>query len=475
MKKNLKKNTVVSVLSLFFQSGYSAVLGLVANLILTIVLPTKTFGIYILTLSIISFLNYFSDIGLAASLVQKEQISDDDLKTSFTVQQLLILTMISIGFLITPWIQNIYTLPDSATYLYWALLASFFFSSLKTIPSILLERDVQFQKIVLVQVVENTLFYIVVSVLALAGFGLQSFTIAVLARAISGTMLMYFISFWKPQIGISLKSLKELLAFGLPFQSNTLLALVKDDLMLLFLGNVLGLEALGFIGWAKRWAESPIRIIMDNVNKILFPVFSRLQSDKHKVGVLVEKIIYNQTLILAPVYTGMILLMHQVVYLIPKYSKWEPALGLFYLFCIAGFLSSFSTPFINVFNALGKIKISFVFMVYWTVMTWVLVPIAIHAYGAIGFPLTLVFLSCAFVVIGIIAKKLIPFRFLRNVFPQLSASLLMGMVVFFLSQMGIGFDFLILYSIVGALVYFLILYAVYRKNVVKDMINIIRV
>ena len=76
-KKNLKKNTVVSIFSLFFQSGYAAILGLIANLVLTISLPPATFGIYILTLSIISFLNYFSDIGLAASLVQKAEVSNE--------------------------------------------------------------------------------------------------------------------------------------------------------------------------------------------------------------------------------------------------------------------------------------------------------------------------------------------------------------------------------------------------------------
>ena len=147
-------------MSLFFQSGYSAVLGLVANLILTIVLAPEIFGIYILTLSIISFLNYFSDIGLAASLVQKKDITSDDIRTTFTVQQILIVTLITIGFILTPYVRSFYDLPYEAIYLYWALLIAFFLSSLKTIPSIQLERHIQFQKIVIVQVVENTIFYL---------------------------------------------------------------------------------------------------------------------------------------------------------------------------------------------------------------------------------------------------------------------------------------------------------------------------
>ncbi|HRN69598.1 MAG TPA: oligosaccharide flippase family protein, partial [Candidatus Woesebacteria bacterium] len=343
-KKTLKKDTILSLLSLFFQSGYSAILGLVANFILTIVLPPATFGVYILTLSIMAFFSYFSDIGLAASLVQKKEVSDDDIKTTFTIQQCLVITLIIIGFFLTDFIQSIYTLPQEAIYLYWALLAGFFLSSLKTIPSIMLERKIQFQKIVLVQIVENTIFYISVSVLALAGLGLFSFVYAVLIRALVGTLLMYYISFWLPQIGISRTSVNTLLSFGIPFQTNSLLALIKDDLLMVFLGGILGLDALGYIGWAKRWAEAPIRIIMDNVNRILFPVFSRIQSEKKHIAQLVDKVLYFQTMLLAPIYVGMMLLMHYVVELVPKYSKWEPALPIFYLKCLSAFFSSYSTP-----------------------------------------------------------------------------------------------------------------------------------
>ncbi|MFA9289101.1 MAG: oligosaccharide flippase family protein [Weeksellaceae bacterium] len=473
-QKNLKKNTVVSIFSLFFQSGYAAILGLIANLVLTISLPPATFGIYILTLSIISFLNYFSDIGLAASLVQKAEVSDDDIATTFTVQQLLIVSLLIIAFLVTPVIQNLYNLPQNAIYLYWALLVAFFLSSLKTIPSIMLERQVQFQKIVLVQVVENTIFYVTVSILALAGFDLFSFVYAVLIRAICGTLLMYYLSFWMPRFTVNRTSLKGLLSFGLPFQTNTFLALVKDDLILLYLGKVLGLEALGYIGWAKRWAEAPIRMIMDNISRILFPIFARLQHEKDKVSKLTNKILFFQTMLLAPVYTAMLLLMHFVVELIPKYNKWEPALPIFYLLCISAFLSSYSTPFINLFNALGKVKISFRYMLYWTVMTWILMPILTTTYGVNGFAYTLIFLSLTCFAIMIHAKKYIDLELVKNVVPFILASAIMGVVVFGVEMLGVSLLTLIITSLVGAAVYLGILIGILRIPIIHEIRSIFK-
>ncbi|MEO6509104.1 MAG: oligosaccharide flippase family protein [Patescibacteria group bacterium] len=472
----LKKSSINSIISLFAQSGYAAVLGLVANFTVTYLLTPTIFGIYAITLSIIAILNYFSDIGLAGSLIQKKTITDEDVKTTFTVQQALIISLVVFAYLVTPIVMSYLRLPEETKYLYWALLGSFFISSLKTIPSIFLERKVQFSKIVYVQILENTIFYSTVIILAVMGFKIHSFTVAVLLRAVSGLLFMYILSPWKPQLGYSHAHFKELVSFGAPFQASSLLALVKDELIYpLFLGRVLGLAGVGYIQWAKKWAEAPIRIIMDNITRVLFPVFSRIQDDREKVGRLVETILRYQTMILAPSIVGLALLMKPIVELLPKYSKWEPALPLFYIFCISTIFSSYSTPFINLLNALGKIKTSFKFMLFWTAGTWILTPlltISLMKYHAelYGFPLTILLLSLAFVIVVVITKKEVSFNFFRPITPFLISAVFMSistiaMLSFFQTSV-IQLFFTVLISMAT---YLLILLLVFKINVITEV------
>jgi len=457
-------------MSLFFQSGYSAFLGLIANLVLTVLLSPTIFGMYITVLSIISLLNYFSDIGLAASLIQKKAITDDDIKTTFTVQQILIMSLVIIGFLSTSFIKKFYSLPVEGTYLYWGLLLAFFISSLKTIPSIFLERKIQFQKIVRVQVIENTVFYLLATILAVFNFGVMSFTYAVIARALIGLIAMYLISNWKPTLGISTKSLKHLLSFGLPFQASSFLALFKDDLIILFLGKVLGFEGLGYIGWAKKWAESPIRIIMDNISRVLFPVFSRIQGDKQKISRLLEKLLNYQTTLLAPTMIGLILLMEPLVNIIPRYNKWLPALPFFYIFCLSAFFSTYSTPFMNLFNALGKVKISFSFMLFWTIATWLLTPVFTQMFGLYGFPLNQLILSLTFAVVIYMAKKEVDFRFLHSVYKPLIATSVMGVIILLIINSAIPTTPLIMLTIIiSALIYFIILKFIFKIDLIEEL------
>lgn len=467
--ENFKKNTIISALSLFFQSGYSAFLGFFANLVLTILLSPKIFGIYFTVLSIIAILNYFSDIGLAASLIQKKEIKDKEISTVFTVQQILILTIITIGYLSTNFIVNFYKLPKEGEYLYWALLFSFFLSSLKTIPSILLERKIEFQKIVFVQIIENTFFYISVIVFALLNFSLNSFTIAVILRALVGVILIYKISPWKIKIEVDFSSLKKLLSFGVPFQLSSFLALIKDDLMTLFLGKTLGFEALGYLGWAKKWAEAVLRIIMDSLSRVLFPVFSRIQENKEKISQMVEKIIYYQSLVIIPIVFGMILTMEKIVFIVPKYLKWQPALIYFYIFSISSLLSSYSTPFINLLNALGKVKISFYFMVFWTISTWILTPILIKIYGAIGFPITLLILSSSFIIVIYQTKKIIKFSFFKNIYPFLVSALIFFLFFSLAIKTKNSFTDLFMIIFSSIIIYLLSLRFIFKIKIFQDL------
>lgn len=468
--KSVKRKTIISVLSLFFQSGYAAFLGLIANLVLTILLSPGIFGIYIATLSIIAILNYFSDIGLAASLIQKEVVTRDDEKTAFTVQQILVVSLVLIGFLASSSIRGFYKLPSQGTWLYWALLTDFLFSSLKTMPSVFLERKIKFEKIVLVQIIENTFFYLTVIILALMGFGLNSFTFAVLLRSLVGVTSIYILSPWTPGLGINKKSFKTLTSFGLPFQASSLLALVKDDLFTLYLGKAIGFQGLGYIGWAKKWAEAPIRMIMDNISRILFPLFSRFQEEKERLSRLVNKIVHYQSVLIMPMIVGAALTMGKFVYIIPKYSKWAPALPLFYLFCISALLSSYSTPFINLLNGIGKVKVSFYFMIGWTVATWILAPVLINLLGYIGFPITLVVLSSSFFIVVYVAKKIVNFDLIKNSYPPFAATLFMAIVVLLLFRININPIASLLITISGGIIsYLLVIRFVFSIDIFSEV------
>lgn len=447
-----------------------------STFLLTIFLDPRAFGVFFVVSAAISFLTYFSDIGLAAALIQKkEEITREDLATTFTIQQTLVVVVIAIAFLASPFMSAFYNLGTPGLHLFQALLISFFFSSLKTIPSIILERNLDFQKLIIPQIAETFAFNVVSVGLAINGFGITSFTFAVLVRGIIGVLVIYIIAPWRIAVGINKKSAKKLLSFGIPFQTNSILALAKDDLFTIVLGKILTLTDVGYIGFAQKWALMPLRLVMDNIIRITFPSFSRLQGNASMLKLAVEKSLFTITFLVSPMLVGMVILAPYVLHIIPKYTKWEPSLPMLIFFAINAIFSSVSTPLTNLLNAIGKIKITLRLMVFWTGATWIVTLILIHFLGAIGVSLASAIIASSALFVIYLTKKYVTFDIFRPIVLPMFAAALMGLFLYFSAPVVVqNVPTLLLMIIASGVVYMGILFLVVRREMLIDINTIMR-
>lgn len=404
--------------------------------LLTAFLTPAEFGIFFVVSAIKNFLSYFSDIGFAPALIQKkEQLTGIELKTIFTAQQVLILGILLLGFLFSPLIQSIYNLDQKAIYLFWALLLSLLFSSFKTIPSVLLERKLEFKKWVIPQMIETIIFNTIAVFLAWKGFGVTSYTVAVIVSGFVGLSLIYFIQPWLPGIAFSVSAFKSVLKFGIPYQANTLLAMIKDDGMILFLGAVIGPSGIGLLGWAQKWAYAPLRFFMDQVIKVTFPAFSRLQDNRKELSDLVSKSIFFICLLVFPSLIMLVLLSPTLVAIIPKYIKWSPALFALSVLTITSALAAITTPLTNTLNAIGKITLTFKLMVMWTVLTWVFVPALTFLYGINGAAIGFSLVGLSSVIALYLVAKHVNVNYLQSVGKPMLSAVLMGISVFIVKNL----------------------------------------
>lgn len=462
----VKNKIVRGVFVLTTRTFILQIIAFISTFILTVLLSPSVFGIFFIVSAVISFLSYFSDIGLAAALIQKsKEPTREELVTVFTAQQILVASIVVVAFLLAPTFATIYELEHDGLFLLQALLISFFLSSLKTIPSVLLERKLEFRLLVIPQILETSIFYFIVIILALAGAGVASFAWAAIARGIIGVITIYLISPWQISIGISVSVFKELLSFGLPFQANSLLALVKDDLVTIFLGKILPFSQIGYIGWAKKWAEAPLRLIMDSVVRVTFPVYARLQENKEILGRAIEKSLFFLALFTFSTTALLVLFIRPMVYLIPKYIKWEPAIFSFYLFAFASITASFSSPVVNALNAIGKIKTTLILMIMWTVLTWILVPIFIIFFGFNGVAMAAFAISFTGLLPLSIMRRFVKFRIFSPIYKSFIATLIMAIPTYLLLSLTNNLLFVIISLFIAVGIYGLVTWFWMREEI----------
>lgn len=469
--ETVKSRTVKGVLTLTGRTFILNIISLVAQGFLWAFLEPKDFGIFFIVSATVNFFSYFADIGLGAALIQKkEKPTDVDFKTVFTTQEILVLAITTIVFLISPVLAKTNSLSHEGVWLLYALNISFFMASLKNIPSIILERKLEFGKFVIPQVLEQVVYNISVVFFAWKGFGITSFTYSVLVRGVVGVVAIYFLQPWKPSIGISKDSLKSLLKFGIPYQLNNFLATVKDDGITIVLGGILGSANLGIFGTAQKLVQYPLRFFMDNVTKVTFPAFSRMQDDRKHLENALSRSIFFICVLVFPSLIGLIVVFPDLVNFIPKYQKWAPAYIPLIFLSINSLLAAASTQLTNLLNSIGKIKTTFKLMIMWTVLTWLLVPFLGKQFGINGASVAYALVGTSSVVVFYQVKKFLNWSIIGSVGIPLISSLIMGFILFIINLFihNNGVISLFVTVVIGILIYFSSLYLLVGSSLILD-------
>ncbi len=468
--ETVKERSVRGVVVLTGRTFLLQIIGLIAQLFLFAYLGKYEFGVFAIVSAIVNFLVYFSDIGLAAALIQKkEKPTDSDLKTTFFVQQLLVLLIIGIVIALTPFFTQKYSLNRDGQILLYALASSLLFSSLKSIPSVLLERKLEFIKLVFPQILEQVVYNVILVFLAMRGFGLTSFTFAVVARGVVGLITIYILQPWKPGFAFSRKTLTDLFKFGIPYQINTFLATFKDDGMTLILGGILGPVGVGVLAFAQKIARLPLTFFMDTVTRVTFPAFSRMQDARADLARSVTRSIFFICLLVFPSLVGISILAPIFIRVIPRYNQWIPALVPIVFVSINFIFAAATTQLTNLLNAIGKIKITFYLMVMWTTLTWALVPVLALKFNVVGASIGYSLVGASSVVAIYIAKKYVNFSIIDSMIKPAIGTIVMGTVLLIVRGfLPVSMFSVELMVVIGAAIYLTSMISLVGLSLIED-------
>ncbi len=475
---SLKTRAFRGVFTLSFRRLILKVIDTLGTIILARALTQETFGIFaIVSFIVFTFLAFFSDVGLGAALIQKkEDLTDQDVRTTFTVQQLLVTALLIIAWVTSPWIASIYNLGNQGIWLIRVLSLSIFLTSFKTIPSILLERELKFGVLIIPEILETVVYNGIAVFMALSGYGVWSLVTAILARTVVGGIALNILKPWPIGWSLSRDAVKGLLNFGVPYQLNSLLALLKDNITPTVIAYFYGPIAVGYLNLAQNISSRPMEIITI-VSRVTFPTYSRLQGDKARLKRWLEKSTHLMAILYFPAVAGLIVTSASLLQYLyaDKTSKWLPALPALLWFLTSALPVIVTTTYTNALYALGHPKVVLKLMVLYTVLTWVIGLPLIKYVGFVGIAITIFLITyITFPLVVREMNKVVKVDTLSSVLRPMLASLVMASLVYvadyyFVSSLASLF----IAIFVGAIVYVALIYALDGKFLRAEIKNIL--
>jgi O-antigen/teichoic acid export membrane protein len=473
----LKAKAVRGVFTLTFRRLVLKIIDTIGIITLARLLSQESFGVFgIVSFVVFTFLSFFSDVGFGAALIQKEEVSDDDLKTTFTIQQGLVTALLVIAWLVAPWVGQFYNLGDSGAWLVRILSLSLFITSFKTIPSIMLERKLRFELLIIPEIIETIAYNAIAIYMAFHGFGVWSLVIAVIVRTVLGAIALNVIAPWKIGWKVARQSARELLHFGVPFQLNSVLALIKDNITPTIIAVWYGPAAVGFVNVAQNISSRPMEI-STIVSRITFPTYSRIQGDKERLKRWIEKSIHLMSVVYFPAIIGLIVTASPILQFLyaDKSDKWLPALPTLLWFLVAAIPVVITTTYTNAIYATGHPKIVLALMFLYTTLTWGIGLPMIHYFGYVGIAVTVCVITyLTFPLVLYALRKVVIVDTFGMVWRPFVASLIMGGLVYVLRVSFVdGLWSLIAAIFAGLIIYSGVLYIIDGKYLKAELRGLI--
>lgn len=432
--------------------------------LLTILLGAAEVGLFSIVAESIGILGYFSDLGLASALIQqKDKIKKAELRTTFSIQQILVFVALITVALIYPSIASTKSYGSKEMWILISLCYAFVAASLKTIPSVQLERKLNFKLISTIDIIENVLFYFFAVLFAYLGFGAYSYAIATFIRSTVGLILIYQKSPWPIGFQISKSAAKKLFKFGIPFQLNSFIAMAKDRLSTLMVAGIIGREAYGILAWAQKGPRIPLSF-MDAIMKVTFPTFSRLQDNQEFLKKSIQKSVYFIALFVFPALAGIAYIAPDIIDLIPKYQKWAPAVYPLYFFAASYAIAAVTTPLTNAFNAVGKITTTTKLMIMWATLTWIFFPLLSLKYSYIGTAYATLLVGLSSFYVWYLAKKIFDVNIFKIIFFPLISTIFMLALLIIISNLPLNLYLKVILKISSAASLYALLSYIFNKE-----------
>lgn len=353
---------------------------LLGSILLARLLSPAEFGLYAIVLFFLVFLATFGGTGLAANLIrQHEEPSETEYRAVFAVQQVITAILVMAIWLASPQIDHVFHLPVQDVWIFRLVALSLLLTSFMVIPQVQMERQLAFDRLAMVEVVQAVVFNSAAVLFALNGYAGYCFAFALVLRSVAGIVCAYLTNPWRVGWAWDWRFTKKHIIFGFYYQAGQIVNLIKDAISPFFVGIAVGTAAVGYINWAGSFANYPIFALM-MWNRLYLPTFSKLAHDPERLKRAVEIVV---ALCGAFVLSASALLytFRREIILAVFGEKWLVALPLFLPMILTNFLLTPTLVAMNVLNALGRSKSVFRVTIFFAIGTWTLVPVLISLYG----------------------------------------------------------------------------------------------
>ncbi len=330
---------------------------IITLIILARLLIPAEFGLITSSLVVIGFLNIFKDLGISAAIIQRQETTEEFLSSIYWIVLAIGIAMNILLYISAHPIAEFYN-AEELTNILKVLSFSFPVTSLTIMQQTLLEKELRFKQIAIYETTAVVVASVCAITLAYLGYGVWSLVIQSLANAVTLSFILWVKSSFKPKFLFSFSEIKSIYNFSMNLSGFNIVNYFVRNADYVLIQKYLGEEQLGYYNIAYRMMLYPLQNITSVFSRVMFPVYSKLQGDNHKIREMYVELANNIALVSFPLMLGVTASADILVRSLLG-EKWLHTVPLLILLAPVGMIQSVYTPAGTIFKAKGRTDIWF--------------------------------------------------------------------------------------------------------------------
>jgi lipopolysaccharide exporter len=318
--------------------GYAALL--IANVVYTVtmsrLLDPVAFGLIALAQIVVLFVQFFVRMGLASALVQKPELSKEDVRAASTAGVAVGVAFYAGLWVLAPVISDLFRAP-ALTPVLRLLGVTFLFEGMSMVGLGLLRRQLRFRELSIITFATYVLGYVVVGIsLALVGAGVWSLVVGALVSSSSQAVWQYALLRHPVRPVLRWKPYQYVCGYGMRLSGAHLLDYIGSNLDTFTVGRYANTAVVGQYSRGYYLAVQPLRVYLaQTLTNVLFPHLSRIQEDSVRLRRAYLSLLMLSGLVVFPVCAGMAVGAREFVRVVLG-PQWSLAATLVPWFALAG-------------------------------------------------------------------------------------------------------------------------------------------
>lgn len=426
--------------SLFNSTLWSAIqrfLGLaisfVSNIVLARLLCPDDFGAVAMIMVFVGFADVLVEGGLGNALIQKKEITQNDIRTVFTTNFVVSVSLFLLLFSCSSFIEDYVKIEGFSLFLrveaVIVLIRAFY-----VVNHALMNREMKFKQLAVISLTTHSISTIGAVTLAFCGCGVWSLIIKNILLDLSSCFFYAIVLKVPYRFGFKRDSFSKLFSFGIFVSLSNMAETAYSYFLSFILGKKYSVEQLGYYNQAFSLEQIPVYSTTMVLNQVLFPFLSKSQDNKAAIKETIKQSALATSFFVFPLMAFLIFFAEPTIIFIYS-AKWLPVVPYFQILCVYGFTNFIYHSNRNVLKSIGASKMLFNTQLVCTILGILLIVVGLQFSIFVVISLVVSTSVLELLIIGGYAGKKINysiFKQMLDVLPNMIFSFISSSLAYFL-------------------------------------------